>query len=152
MLNYVNEDNDILNAIKMKSALESHGGIRNTYISVVDLLAEPQTPVLSGQLKSFQILQHNNFIFQDDGMMAYKAYGLGGKLISTEDMTRISEKLLLKDDNLVFSGVKQSDPKPTTIQGVKQQDNIQTASKYLGKRTNLSNTFLLVSMPMMISS
>lgn len=66
MLNYVNEGNDILNAIQMKSALESHGGIRNTYISVVDLLAEPQTPMLSGQLKSYQISQHNNFIFQDD--------------------------------------------------------------------------------------
>uniref|UniRef100_A0A8W8MI46 C2H2-type domain-containing protein n=1 Tax=Magallana gigas TaxID=29159 RepID=A0A8W8MI46_MAGGI len=38
-------------------------------------------------------------------------------------MTRISEKLLLKDENLVFSGVKQPDPKPTTIQGVKQQDH-----------------------------
>uniref|UniRef100_A0A8W8NPL8 C2H2-type domain-containing protein n=1 Tax=Magallana gigas TaxID=29159 RepID=A0A8W8NPL8_MAGGI len=37
-------------------------------------------------------------------------------------MTRISEKLLVKDENLVFSGVKQPDPKPTTIQGVKQQD------------------------------
>lgn len=101
MLNYVNEGNDILNAKQMKLALESHGGIRNTYISVVDLLAEPQTPVLSGQLKSFQISQHNNFIFQNDGMMAYKAYGLRGKLISAEDMTRISEKLLLKDENLV---------------------------------------------------
>uniref|UniRef100_A0A8W8MK64 C2H2-type domain-containing protein n=1 Tax=Magallana gigas TaxID=29159 RepID=A0A8W8MK64_MAGGI len=38
-------------------------------------------------------------------------------------MTRISEKLLLKDENLVFSGVKQPDPKPTSIQGVKQQDH-----------------------------
>lgn len=101
MLNYVNKGNDILNAKKMKLALESHGGIRNTYISVVDLLAEPQTPVLSGQLKSFQISMHNNFIFQNDGMVAYKAYGLRGKLISAEDMTRISEKLLLIDENLV---------------------------------------------------
>lgn len=50
---YVDEGNDILNAIKMKSALESHSGIRNTYISVAGLLSEPQTPVLCGQLKSF---------------------------------------------------------------------------------------------------
>lgn len=101
MLNYVNEGNDIINAMQMKSALESHGGIRNTYVSVVDLLAEPQPPLLFGQLKSFQISQFNNFSFQDDGMVAYKAYGIGGKLISAEDMTRISENLLLKDKNLV---------------------------------------------------
>lgn len=91
MLKYINECNDVLNAIEMISALKSHGGIRHTYIPVVDLLDEPQTTMLSGQLKSsFQISQHNNFIFQDDGMMAYKAYGLGGKLILAEDMTRIS--------------------------------------------------------------
>lgn len=45
MLNYLNEGNDITNAVQMKSALESHGGIRNTYISVVDHMAEPRPPV-----------------------------------------------------------------------------------------------------------
>ncbi|CAG2188666.1 unnamed protein product [Mytilus edulis] len=34
MLNYINEGNDITNGKQMKKALESHGGIKNMYISV----------------------------------------------------------------------------------------------------------------------
>jgi hypothetical protein len=101
MLNFVNEGNDITNAAQMKLALESHGGIRNTYISVVDLVEEPKTPLLCGQLKSFQISQFNNFHFEDEGLVASKAYGIGRRLIPVEEMTRITEKLLLKDENLV---------------------------------------------------
>ena len=103
MLNYLNEGNDITNAVQMKSVFESHEGIRNTYISVVDHMAEPRPPVICGQLKCFQISQYNNFKFQNDGMVAFKAYATGGKLLSAKDMTKLSELLIMKDENLVSS-------------------------------------------------
>ncbi|XP_071144033.1 uncharacterized protein [Mytilus edulis] len=101
MLNYINEGNDITNGKQMKEALESHGGIKNTYISVVNVSCETQ-PLLCGTIKNFQITQFNNFKFDDEGMRVYKAYGIGGELVKATDMARISNMLTLFDSNLTY--------------------------------------------------
>jgi hypothetical protein len=70
----------VTNAMEMKEALESHGGIRNTYVNVISMDKTPQ-PALSGSLKIL-ISQYNNFNFEDDGLRIFKAYGIGGEKIS----------------------------------------------------------------------
>ncbi|XP_063416575.1 uncharacterized protein LOC134698600 [Mytilus trossulus] len=119
MLNFINEGNDITNGMEMKQALESHGGIRNTYISVVTVASETQ-PVLYGQIKNLQISKFNNFSFEDEGMIAYKAYGIEGELVKATDMTRISNKLMIFDTNLTIGDPKQPEEKPASKKAIKQ--------------------------------
>ncbi|XP_062614807.1 uncharacterized protein LOC134276582 [Saccostrea cucullata] len=124
MLNYINEGHDITNTLQMKEALESHGGIRNTYVSIVSPTSPIDTqPILCGQLKNFQISKYNNFSFEDEGLRAYKAYGIGGELINASDISRISEQLSLADEKLVFSDPKQPDFKAAYIRGSTTRDN-----------------------------
>lgn len=93
ILNYVNEGHNVTDVFEMKKALESHGGVVNTYVTGIDVNMEKQ-PGLSGQLKSLAISSYNNFIFGNDGMRVYKAYGIGsGELISSTSLQSISRTL-----------------------------------------------------------
>lgn len=40
--NYVNEGHDVTDAFQMKNALESHGGVFNTYVSITDVSMKKQ--------------------------------------------------------------------------------------------------------------
>lgn len=58
ILNYINEGNNVTNVFEMKDALESNGGVRKTFTSIIDVDMSTQ-PVLSGQLQ-IPISQYNN--------------------------------------------------------------------------------------------
>lgn len=92
ILNYINEGHDVTDVFQMKNALESHGGVVNTYVSIIDVSMEKQ-PKLSGQLKGCFITQFNNFIFEEDGLRIFKAYGFGEERISTESLNAFSKHM-----------------------------------------------------------
>lgn len=93
ILNYINEGNNVTEVFEMKNALESHGGVVNTYVSVIDINMERQ-PTLSGQLKSCNISSLNNFIFEDEGLRVYKAYKVGDPdLINSSSIQSISRNM-----------------------------------------------------------
>lgn len=77
---------------QMKNALESHGGVVNTYVSIIDVSMEKQ-PKLSGQMKGCSITQFNNFIFEEDGLRIFKAYGFGEERIPAESLNAISKHM-----------------------------------------------------------
>ena len=93
ILNYVNEGHNVTDVFEMMEALESLGGVVNTYVTVIDVNMEKQQG-LSGQLKSRAISFYNNFIFGNDGMRVYKAYVIGSEeFISSTSLQSISRTL-----------------------------------------------------------
>ena len=91
ILNYINEGHNVTDVYEMKNALESQGGVVNTYVSIIDVDMAKQ-PALSGQLKSCSISQFNNFIF-DEGLRNFKAYGIGEEQISSHSLEAISKNM-----------------------------------------------------------
>lgn len=92
ILNYINEGNNVTNVFEMKDALESHGGVRNTFTSIIDVDMSTQ-PVLSGQLQ-IPISQYNNFTFMDSGILAFKSYGFGEQLIPSEKLESVTKNMM----------------------------------------------------------
>ena len=95
ILNHINEGHNVTNTSEMKEALESHGGIRNTYVTIINIDASQQ-PALSGPMK-VPISMYNNYIFLEEGLQIFKAYGIGGELIPRADLDRISRNMLQQD-------------------------------------------------------
>ena len=92
ILNYINEGHNVTDVYEMKNALESQGGVVNTYVSIIDVDMAKQ-PALSGQLKSCSISQFNNFIFDNEGLRIFKAYGIGEEQISSHSLETISKNM-----------------------------------------------------------
>ncbi|XP_048762303.2 uncharacterized protein LOC125670914 [Ostrea edulis] len=91
----------------MKDALESHGRVRNTLTSIIDVDMKTQ-PTLSGQLK-FPISQFNNFIFKDSGILAFKSYSFGEHLIPSEKLEVVTKNLVDIPEAVIVAS-----PKPST--------------------------------------
>ena len=81
---WVNEKHDVLTALDMKNALESHNGVKGCRVAVVkvDNSAENTT---AKKIPGISLL--NNFAFTKDGIRAWRAYNIGlGKMIRFEDL------------------------------------------------------------------
>ena len=97
ILKHANEGNDIQNANQLKTALESHGGVKNTFITLVDVDVQ-SAPPLSGSIKNLKITQMNNFVFEHAGIRMFRAYGVGnGYLIPSSTLERISQNFALDE-------------------------------------------------------
>ena len=88
ILNYINEGHNVTNVWEMKVALDSHGGIRNTFCSIIDVDMSLQ-PSVSNTSK-VPISLFNNFKFTDSGVISRKAYKIGGELICAQKMDAMS--------------------------------------------------------------
>lgn len=100
ILKYANEGNNVENAHQLKKALESYGGVKNTFISLVDINTE-NPPVLSGNIKNFKISQMNNFVFEEEGIRVFKAYGVGhGHLIPKSTLEKISSNFAFDETRM----------------------------------------------------
>lgn len=93
ILKHADEGHDIMNCINMKTALESHGGVKGTKACIVsiDQQMEPKT-----RTKIPGISSYNNFIFNDDGITVQKAYRIGtGMKIRLKDADLGLEKVAM---------------------------------------------------------
>ncbi|XP_063412207.1 uncharacterized protein LOC134694977 [Mytilus trossulus] len=82
---YANEGHDILNTNDMKTALESHGGVKGTQACIVSVNQEVEPKI---RTKIPGISTFNNFTFLDDGIVVKKAYNVGsGKKIGNGTLT-----------------------------------------------------------------
>ena len=82
---WVNEKNDVLTALDMKTALESHGGLKGCRIAVVkiDPVAENASP--PNKIPGISLL--NNFAFTKNGIRVWRAYNVGlGKVLLYKDL------------------------------------------------------------------
>ena len=82
---WVNEKNDVLTALDMKTALESHGGLKGCRIAVVkiDPVAESASP--PNKIPGISLL--NNFAFTKNGIRVWRAYNVGlGKVLLYKDL------------------------------------------------------------------
>lgn len=88
----------------MKTALESHGGVKGTKACIVsiDQQMEPKT-----RTKIPGISSYNNFIFNDDGITVQKAYRIGtGMKIRQKDADVGLEKVaMIYVKRIMFSNV-----------------------------------------------
>lgn len=81
---WVNEKHDVLTASDMKTALESHNGVKGCRAAVVkvDVTAEDNT---NKKIPGISLL--NNFAFTKHGVRVWRAYNIGlGKVLSYEDL------------------------------------------------------------------
>ncbi|XP_052083876.1 uncharacterized protein LOC127721237 [Mytilus californianus] len=93
VLKFANEGNNIENPADLKRALESNKGVRNTFVTLVDISVE-NPPVLIGTIKHFKISKMSNFVFEDQGIRVYQAFGIGsGYLITNTILEKISRNL-----------------------------------------------------------
>ncbi|CAG2244450.1 unnamed protein product [Mytilus edulis] len=86
---YANEGHDVLNPRSMKLALDSYGGVKGTQSCIVTVNAddEPKTKIRMPGISTY-----NNFNFENDGIIARKAYKVGeGHVIKTS--TQYSETI-----------------------------------------------------------
>jgi hypothetical protein len=91
ILNFINEGNNVTTAQEMKTALDSHGGIRNTFCSIIDIDMNLQ-PGVSSNCK-FPISLYNNFTFTDEGLLSRKAYKIAGDLIPSQKLDAMSQNM-----------------------------------------------------------
>lgn len=88
---YAYGGHDILNCTDIKTALESHGGVKGTRACIVsvDQQMEPKIKTKIQGISSF-----NNFVFSDDGITVQRAYKTGdGKKIAVVDKDLGLEKV-----------------------------------------------------------
>ena len=81
----MNEKNDVLTALDMKTALESHSGLKGCRIAVVkiDPVAENASP--PNKIPGISLL--NNFAFTKNGIRVWRAYNVGlGKVLLYKDL------------------------------------------------------------------
>lgn len=85
ILRYADEGHDVTSPFDMKQALESYGGLRGTFTSVVsvDKHLEPKVSI-----KIPTINQLNNFQFTEAGIVVRKAYKIGnGKMFENSKLS-----------------------------------------------------------------
>ena len=96
----MNEKNDVLTALDMKTALESHGGLKGCRIAVakIDPVAENASP--PNTIPGISLL--NNFAFTKNGVRVWRAYNVGlGKVLLHKDLnvqTQQDTNLAVIDD------------------------------------------------------
>ena len=81
---YANEGHNVINPRDLKTALDSHGGLKGLQVCVasIDQSLEPKTRVKIQGVSSL-----NNFVFKESGLTARKAYQIGkGQIIANTCM------------------------------------------------------------------
>lgn len=82
---WVNEKHNVLSAEDMKTALESHGGIKGCRAAVVEVDGTKETNS-DNKIQGISLL--NNFKYEKSGIRVWKAYDIGrGRLIKYSDLT-----------------------------------------------------------------
>ncbi|CAC5425771.1 unnamed protein product [Mytilus coruscus] len=76
---YANEGHNFVSSADMKTALDSHGGIRGTQVSIISV-NQDDDPHAKVKIPGISML--NNFTFGDEAIIARKAYELGEGLMS----------------------------------------------------------------------
>ena len=71
---WVNEKHDVITAENMKEALESHGGLKGCRVAVVQV-DTTKSVVVENKIPGICLL--NNFLFEERGVRAWKAYKVG---------------------------------------------------------------------------
>ena len=71
---WVNEKHDVITAENMKEALESHGGLKGCRVAVVKVNTTKSLGV-ENKIPGISLL--NNFLFEERGVRASKAYNVG---------------------------------------------------------------------------
>ena len=85
IIRWVNEKNDVLTALDMKTALESHGGLKGCRFAVVKI--DPVAENASPPKKIPEISLLNNFAFTKNGIRVWRAYNVGlGKVLLYKDL------------------------------------------------------------------
>lgn len=80
---YADEGHDILNCTEIKTALESHGGVKGTRACIVSV-DQQMEPKIKTKIQGISSL--NNFVFSDDGITVQRAYTISdGKKIAVAD-------------------------------------------------------------------
>ena len=102
---WVNENNDVLTALDMKTALESHGGRKGYRIAVVKI--DPVAENASPPNKTPGISLLNNYAFTKNGIRVWRAYNVGlGKVLLYKDLNMQTQQ----DTNLAV--IHDLGPKP----------------------------------------
>ena len=71
---WVNEKHDVITAENMKEALESHGSLKGCRVAVVKVNTTKSLGV-ENKIPGISLL--NNFLFEERGVCASKAYNVG---------------------------------------------------------------------------
>ena len=71
---WVNEKHDVITAENMKEALKSHGGLKGCRVAVVQVDTTKSVGV-ENKIPGISLL--NNFLFEERGLRAWKAYKVG---------------------------------------------------------------------------
>lgn len=80
---YVNEKHDVVTAEEFKAALESSGGVKGCRAAVAELNTSKET----GGVKWDGISFYSSFRYEEKGIRAWRAYGVGeGRLFAYEDL------------------------------------------------------------------
>ena len=80
---WVNEKHDVITAEDMKTALESHGGVKGTRTAVVEV--DTSREITANKIPGISLL--NNFSFEEDGLRVWRAFNIGpGKLLSYNEL------------------------------------------------------------------
>ncbi|KAK3745426.1 hypothetical protein QZH41_010250, partial [Actinostola sp. cb2023] len=82
---WVNEKHDVISAEDIKTALESHGGVKGSRVAVVRIDSSIETAVGANKIPGISLL--NNFSFEENGIHAWRAYNVGvGKSLSYTEL------------------------------------------------------------------
>ena len=80
---WVNEKHDVITAEDMKTALESHGGLKGVRAAVVKV--DTSREISANKIPGISIL--NNFSFEEDGVRVWRAFSIGpGNLLSYKEL------------------------------------------------------------------
>ncbi|PFX13900.1 hypothetical protein AWC38_SpisGene21984 [Stylophora pistillata] len=71
---WVNEKHEMITAENMKEVLESHGGLKGCRVAVVQV-GTPKSVGVENKMPGISLL--NNFLFEERGVHAWKAYNVG---------------------------------------------------------------------------
>lgn len=81
---WINEKNDVITAEDMKTALESHGGVKGCRVAVVEVDTSKENNT-DNKIPGISLL--NNFQYQKNGIRVWKAYNIGpGRVIPFKDL------------------------------------------------------------------
>ena len=98
---FLNEGNDVMSAKQVKKALESHGGVRNDVLYVVDY---PESTSRSPVQRIPDVSLLHKYQYCDEGLNVWKAYNIGsGKVVAWENLVK-DGKILPSELKIIESG------------------------------------------------
>ena len=109
---WVNEKHDVITAEDMKTALESHGGLKGVRAAVVELNSGRE--IAANKIPGISTL--NNFSFEEDGVRVWRAFNIGpGKFLSYNELE------LAQQAETGLTVLKDFGPRSNTLGAVSQE-------------------------------